>query len=262
MKKLSKKIKGSYCPIEDLPAGLINAKSFQEDFTGGFLDLWILPIHLHSVPSLSPYLSNHEKTQVDQLHINPVRNQYIHARACLRILLGKYLSINPLTLDFDTTEHGKPFAKNHPSIFFNISHSKDLLCIGITDSGEIGVDIEYETAIDDLAATASRVFSQKELLGLCNQHDQEKLSHFFKIWTRKEACLKALGIGFLTDPEFYTVPHTKNEGFLAINQTQTQWKVKDIPLDVGVRGAFCLKSPFLQETVYDLAFLQPHVYDR
>lgn len=88
-------------------------------------------------------------------------------------------------------EKGKPYLKND-NIYFNISHSKDLIAI-IIDNKECGIDIEYidyERKIDKLIP---RVLSPIEQLKFNKAVD--KYEYFYKIWTIKEAYLKYIGTG-------------------------------------------------------------------
>lgn len=77
------------------------------------------------------------------------------------------------------------------SIDFNISHSGDYVVCAISKSLRIGVDIEeiQEIPISDFDLQ----FSKRELTQIGNSSD--RFREFFTFWTKKEAFLKAIGIG-------------------------------------------------------------------
>lgn len=93
--------------------------------------------------------------------------------------------------DIIYNENKKPYFKNN-KIFFNISHSKELIAI-IIDVKECGIDIEYidyERSIDKIAKKVLSKKEQKKFKYKFNKH-----KYFFKMWTKKEAYYKFLGIG-------------------------------------------------------------------
>lgn len=94
------------------------------------------------------------------------------------------------------TKLGKPIIKkpNDSNLDISISHSGNYLVVGICDSGKIGVDIEFLKDIDFQIFRNYLSASEEEYINSGKQVTQ-KLENFYEIWTRKEACLKALGIG-------------------------------------------------------------------
>ena len=89
---------------------------------------------------------------------------------------------------------------------FNLSHSGHVALIGVSEQGEIGVDIELRRPITELSDLARRNFTAVEIseLSACAD-DAQALTAFLRGWTRKEACLKALGSGLSIAPETFTV---------------------------------------------------------
>ena len=95
---------------------------------------------------------------------------------------------------FTIAEHGKPYLTNHESIFFNISHCKEAVAVGIS-SHEIGVDIEGRRRFSD--TLLDRAFNEREKVSV-RQNDNPEME-FARIWTRKEAFFKWTGTGILID---------------------------------------------------------------
>ncbi|QOV78738.1 4'-phosphopantetheinyl transferase AcpT [Enterobacter asburiae] len=109
-----------------------------------------------------------------------------------RTLLARTLSPRPLP-DIIYGEQGKPaFAKGHP-LWFNLSHSGDDIALLMSDEGEVGCDIEVIRPRKNWQALANAVFSMTEHDELEREAPEERLSAFWRIWTRKEAIVKQRG---------------------------------------------------------------------
>jgi len=110
-----------------------------------------------------------------------------------RVLLNTLIKTYDLNLSLEAllyTAHQKPYFENN-KIFFNISHTEDIVTCTITDVNDIGIDIEKLNAID--------VYPLKNMLTknewkYVNSSDNPS-DHFISLWTKKEAIIKALGHG-------------------------------------------------------------------
>ena len=89
--------------------------------------------------------------------------------------------------DFSYKENGKPYLREYPDVYFNISHTKNIITCVISD-GEVGVDIEHARKVSESAI--NRVFSEneKKLAGF-------SVDGYIRLWTMKEACAKLSGTG-------------------------------------------------------------------
>ena len=120
--------------------------------------------------------------------------RYLAAHGALRLLLGRYLTCDPLTLRFAVSTNGKPFLETR-NLQFNLSHSGDLAFIAVAQSRQVGADIEQVRPMPDLQAVAARVCTPGELDRLGGLAESERERAFFAMWTRKEALAKATGEG-------------------------------------------------------------------
>lgn len=106
-------------------------------------------------------------------------------------ILSLYTKIQPKNLDFSKNKNGKPFLKNSP-LNFNISHSKRHMVIAISHN-PIGIDTEFKKEARYIQI-AERFFSKEESSFLKTLTNTIHLkSHFYSIWTQKEAYSKAKG---------------------------------------------------------------------
>ncbi|KAH0927197.1 hypothetical protein HID58_019453 [Brassica napus] len=106
--------------------------------------------------------------------------------------------------------HGKPevdwevdTTTNYPKLKFNISHTDSLIACGVTVNVPVGIDVEDKTRKlrHNVISLAKRFYSSQEVKFLSSIADMEAESkEFIKLWTLKEAYVKALGKGFSASP--------------------------------------------------------------
>jgi 4'-phosphopantetheinyl transferase len=143
-------------------------------------------------------LSSDEQVRANRFHFEVDRQHFIVARGCLRSVLARYLEIVPSEIQFKYESHGKPqlaTITRAEQLKFNLAHSGDLALYAFTLVGEVGVDLEYirpEFTGDDIAR---RFFSATEIACLDGLPVNARHEAFFNCWTRKEAFIKAKGVG-------------------------------------------------------------------
>lgn len=162
--------------------------------------IWVVDLadFWSEVNFFSQLLSPDEVARGDRFKFSHDQINFICTRGIARCILAKYLGYAPADLQFSYTEKGKPFFAdhfNHLNLNFNISHSKNLAVYGITQANLIGVDIEYLRTNLEMLALAKRFFSAQEYLAISNLSGNTQLNLFFRLWTCKEAYLKAVGLG-------------------------------------------------------------------
>ena len=147
-------------------------------------------------------LCDEELQRANRFHFARDRDRYVTGRAWLRRVIASYLNLAPADLRLTSGPQGKPqLAASYASaINFNASGSLGRALLAVSKLRQVGVDIELIRSIKDASALAKRHFSADESRALQRlQHDsapEQVLSRSFLIgWTRKEAVVKALGIG-------------------------------------------------------------------
>lgn len=123
------------------------------------------------------------------------RDRYLAAHAALRRLLADRTGTSPAALRLATGAHGKPFLEAPAHCSFNLSHSGDLALVALAPDGEIGVDVELLRPVPDATALAERHYTPAEREALAGTATAGRDLAFLIGWTRKEACLKAIGSG-------------------------------------------------------------------
>jgi 4'-phosphopantetheinyl transferase len=159
------------------------------------INLDIAPEHVWAYHNV---LSADEQATAARFYFEKDRDHYIVARGVLRTILSRYLDIAPDQIQFSYGSHGKPALTNSLGmeiVNFNISHSHDLALVAISRGRQLGVDVEYIQKDFACEEIAQRVFSPHEVATLLNLPDDLKHEAFFNCWTRKEAYIKARGLG-------------------------------------------------------------------
>ena len=156
--------------------------------------VWSAPLDRPCDPNL---LVESERERASRFKMERIRNQFIAARAQLRIVLGRYLNLPPAEVPIKYEASGKPVLglNGARDLYFNVSHSETLAVFAATRRGRIGVDIERHKKIANAELLVERFFSPHDSDRFKRLPERERLDAFFRAWTRKEAVLKAIGQG-------------------------------------------------------------------
>jgi 4'-phosphopantetheinyl transferase len=167
--------------------------------TGGSeAELWIAWVgdHPADVDRFSrDFLSDSERDHLIGYRSRAAAERYVVTRSLVRVVLGKRLGIDPPQLRVNRTDTGKPVLTE--GIHFNVSHSGDLILLAISDTRAVGVDVERRRAVDRVNALVERWLNgaeRREFDRLC-QGGASSSDAFLRVWSLKEARLKALGVG-------------------------------------------------------------------
>ncbi len=145
-----------------------------------------------------PLLTEDELQRAQRFYFERDRHRFIMCRGGLRTILAKYCQCDPRELRFDYGPHGKPILLApllDESLYFNVSHSHDLALIGLQAGHELGVDVEHVREIHEMERIAQRYFTPREQAMLQQMPPSQRTLGFLRAWTRKEAMLKAIGVG-------------------------------------------------------------------
>lgn len=144
-----------------------------------------------------------ERNRADKFHNEESKNIFLKCRFALRKLLGIYLNIEPSKLSFFFNCYGKPdlsSIQNTLGLAFNLSHTEKLACLAIATHTPVGVDIEKVRPLSTEMEDTTYLFMSDTEINTFRGIDFQKEWAFYHTWTQKEALLKAIGTGLLTDP--------------------------------------------------------------
>ena len=129
------------------------------------------------------------------------RYRFQKTRAALRLLLAAHLRSGSTGFAFREGSHGKPYLDDPESdLQFNVSHTRGAAVLAFARGLEIGIDIEHSRRKVDVDGVGRRVFTPNERAGFENCGESSRRREFYRLWTAKEAYLKATGSGLSCDP--------------------------------------------------------------
>lgn len=169
------------------------------------------------------WLDDSEKQRAARFVSDEVCQKYVASHAFLRSVLSKQLNIAPAEVRYVYGDHGKPSLVGK-TLYFNLSHSADMALVVVSRDGPVGIDVELKKPLSDFIAIAQRFFSKEEVEGLLAEPASEQLDVFYRLWTRKEAYLKMLGLGLSFGLDRFTVS-SQEEGFTCLKTTQVKSKI-------------------------------------
>nr|HEX4313404.1 4'-phosphopantetheinyl transferase superfamily protein [Kofleriaceae bacterium] len=158
----------------------------------GELEVWRFPCE-QEVGALADALDADERARAARFVARVHRDRYVAQHAVMRALLATYAGGAAGELRFGRGARGKPFVVGAGGdVRFNLSHCDDVALLAVARGVEVGCDVERLDARIEPAELASRVLAVGER-ALVSRPE------FFRVWCRKEACLKAVGVGLVDD---------------------------------------------------------------
>jgi len=249
---------------QELPSSSPSWLPAPDHLTLGATDVHVWRASLEQAPavvaSLRRLLSPDEQARADRFHFEKDRRHFIVARGYLRKILARYMGIAPAGIQFSYADHGKPRVASRiaqaQQLNFNLAHSGGLALYGFTRIGEIGIDLEHirpDFAGDD---TARRFFSTTEVACLSKLPVRARHEAFFNCWTRKEAFIKAIGIGLSLSLDQFDVALAPAEP-AALLRTRwdeaeaARWSLKAIDVGPGYVAAVAVGGHNWQLTCWE-----------
>ena len=171
----------------------------------GDVHIWKVDLKvIAAYQDVAKILSTDERERAARI-IDPLRRgRFRSARFVLRNILSLYNYLPPEEIELSYGKYGKPFIEQKAlkcSISFNITHSTNLMLVALSNSCQIGIDLEKEHSITTKEWIIKQYFSQEDNYFFRHLPGEERLSAFLLLWTLKEAHAKALGSGFGAAPD-------------------------------------------------------------
>jgi len=166
----------------------------------GTVEIWRVDLDQYQFDPTAATFSADERSRAGRFLFDDDRRRFLAAHHALRHVLGLALDQEPGALAFETGTHGKPRLPDGRGLEFSLSHSLQQCLIGISADRPIGVDVEVAQRVVDAEALAKRHFTRSEIEQWQRTPAPDRARVFLQGWTRKEACLKALGSGLSEPP--------------------------------------------------------------
>ena len=162
----------------------------------GWAHIFRLSLDLPStrLQALHVLLNSTEQERAARYHFDIDRQRFTAARGQLREILAAYLNRPAQSLAFDYNPQGKP-SLPETGLRFNLSHTQGIGLLAVTDGQEAGIDVEGINRRVDSPGIVRRFFAPAEVDALFALPEAQRQRAFFDCWTRKEAYIKARGLG-------------------------------------------------------------------
>lgn len=219
------------------------------------VDVWRVALDATRPPAATDLadLSEWERARAERFASDALRFRWLGAHAALRRVLATALDVPPAAITYATGPQGKPFLAfpERSGLEFNVSDSGERALIAVSRDGPLGVDLEACRPLSDLAAVAGSHFAVDERAHLFALPHAEQHAAFYRIWTRKEAYLKALGEGLAYGLGRFAVTMDASDARLlhvdGDARVASPWHIVPIRVDDGFEA--CVAAPWRMDEV-------------
>ncbi len=161
------------------------------------VEVWVAP--LDGPPAANAGLSPAEWARAKRYRFPDDARRFTAARSWLRRVLGAELGVAPADVAF-ADGPGKPRLRDEAGVRFNLSYTEDVALIAVADR-EVGVDVEHLGRGLRILDAASVACTPEEIATLHQLPPDPRAEEFLRLWTAKEAVLKATGQGLTVPPD-------------------------------------------------------------
>ena len=165
---------------------------------GGAVDIWRIDLANAVIGLFPDSLCDEENTRSKHLRGEKNRIRWICSRVALRTIVATLVGRDPAHIRFEYGPFGKPrlsVEAGQRPLHFSLSRSGDLCLIATCSDHPVGIDVEQMSSEGGEDWIAEQVFTPREKAMLQSLAGPQKRRVFLDLWTRKEACTKAMGMG-------------------------------------------------------------------
>ncbi|REJ74440.1 MAG: hypothetical protein DWQ34_21300 [Planctomycetota bacterium] len=200
---------------------------------------------------LSQSLSAEEQNRANSYRFTRDRRRFVVRRALLRQLLARYAACEPDQVVLGVGQYAKPrlvHPNRVPALEFNVSHTGGVAVFALTLGRAVGIDVESHCPREYLQI-AERFYTPQELRRLTSAPGSARRDLFLRLWTCKEAALKALGAGLSIPLSAVEVSPPAVAPVVKIAEANGRWqRVQCLPLSSAADGT-CTTVAVLATTV-------------
>jgi len=164
-------------------------------------DVWVIDHGEEAFLALAEAapVAEEDKVRVGAVTRDEPRRALMARRVALRVILGTYLARDPESVRIVASPGGKPTlvpkVGDPMRLTFSVTHSGELLCIAVSSSASLGLDVERYREVSRALSIASRWFSESEAEDLRATAEADQGVAFIRTWAAKEALAKRHGAG-------------------------------------------------------------------
>jgi 4'-phosphopantetheinyl transferase len=175
------------------------------------------------------------------------RARFLLGRALLARSLREFAGVSTAPLKLRLTEQGRPVLVDRPELQFSISHSGGFVAQALSLKSSVGVDLEAVSRLVDQDAIAERILSPGEYAEFQKLPESKRPAAFFRVWTAKEAYLKAMGLGLPGGLKEVAVPMEEADPssprIFHPDNKSAPWCFQRLPLPDGYDGCVVWDDP-------------------
>jgi phosphopantetheinyl transferase len=147
------------------------------------------------VQNLLEYLDPAERTRAARFRFMRDHDSFVVVHGLLRLIVAHQFGLRPEKVELEYNLFGKPrLNARSGKMYFSLSHSREVSLLAFNFHHEIGADIEFMDTSFDFKSIAEACFTLSEQKYI-NHGTNGDATRFYRLWTRKEALLKAIGTG-------------------------------------------------------------------
>ena len=155
------------------------------------VQLWRIAVSPEWVESGWAVLNAAERVRASRYVVERAREEFVAGRGLLRRLVGGVLGCAPEEVVLGVGEFGKPWVRG---VEMSVSHSGGVVLVGLSRA-PLGVDVERVDGGIEALEIARGAFGVEEVRRLEEISGSARVRVFYEMWVRKEAVLKARGVG-------------------------------------------------------------------
>lgn len=208
------------------------------------VDVYTIPLEPEAarLEPLYETLAPEERDRAQRFRFVADRRHYIACRGAMREILSHYLEVEPSAIRFTLNRYGKPMLVES-DVRFNVSHSGQWAMLAVTRGRQVGIDIERMDPRFAQEQIPERFFSPREVADLRSLPAHEQVAAFFRCWTRKEAYIKARGMGLALELDSFDVTLRPDQA-PALDRAGN-WSIRNLEAPAGYAAAIVAEGgPF------------------
>lgn len=195
-------MEGAQCPIPPVRVDRLRATPacVRLPDAGAPIALWLADVSRTPGDHALAWLTRHEMERAARFRRAGHVARYLAAHVALRLVIAHHAGVAPADQRYARDRDGKWHLAGGTGWQFSLGYAGDVALIGVDNGHPVGVDIEADRVIDDADGLVALHFDADERACYAGLPAPRRGAAFLGGWTRKEACLKAIGVGLHLPP--------------------------------------------------------------
>jgi 4'-phosphopantetheinyl transferase len=196
-------------------------------------------------------LAPEERERLRGFRFDQHRHEYLVTRALCRTVLSTYVGLSPRELRFRRNAYGRPQLDLAGDLQFNLSNTVAMVVCAVDRGRQIGVDVEPLSRADEILEIAASVYTPSERERLDRLEHDSRREDAVRLWTLKEAYMKARGMGMAIAPESIQIqiesPRCRLDCVAANDDDPERWELSTRQIEDHVVGT-CIERDGLRNS--------------